>query len=145
MQLVKPERYEEFVSALVSLLHAGLTSQLGNAPGAAEQLVVVIDCRGGSSVGMTRHIGLLKKFVVTMSQHYPVSRRVVLKAEAVGRRRRLAGRAGGQRLHGGVPCPSLTVPLPLLLLLLLPPCRRTACTACTCWSCPCCCAGRCTR
>lgn len=35
-------------------------------------MVVVLDCRGGSSMGMTRHMGLLKKFAVTMTQHYPV-------------------------------------------------------------------------
>lgn len=38
----------------------------------AVQMVVMLDCRGGSSMGMARHMGLLKKFVVAMTQHYPV-------------------------------------------------------------------------
>lgn len=35
-------------------------------------MVVVLDCRGASSMGMTRHMGLLKRFALTMTQHYPV-------------------------------------------------------------------------
>ena len=38
----------------------------------APQMVVVLDCRGASSVGLTRHVGLLKKLAVTFNQHYPV-------------------------------------------------------------------------
>lgn len=38
MQLVKPERYDEFVNALVSLVHRGLTTHMSNAPGSAEQV-----------------------------------------------------------------------------------------------------------
>lgn len=36
------------------------------------QMVVVLDCRGGSSMGLTRHMGLLKRLAVTLNQHYPV-------------------------------------------------------------------------
>ena len=39
------------------------------------QMVVVLDCRGASSMGLTRHVGLLKKLAVTFNQHYPVSQR----------------------------------------------------------------------
>jgi hypothetical protein len=35
------------------------------------QMVVVLDCRGGSSMGLGRHMGLLKKLAVTLNQHYP--------------------------------------------------------------------------
>jgi len=35
-------------------------------------MVVVLDCRGGSSMGLTRHMGLLKRLAVTLNQHYPV-------------------------------------------------------------------------
>lgn len=37
-QLVKPERYEELASALLTLVHRGLTCQLSNAAGAAEKV-----------------------------------------------------------------------------------------------------------
>jgi len=37
-QLVKPERYEEFANALLTLVHRGLTTQLNNLAGAAEQV-----------------------------------------------------------------------------------------------------------
>lgn len=37
-QLVKPERYDELASALLTLVHRGLTGQLSNAAGAAEQV-----------------------------------------------------------------------------------------------------------
>jgi hypothetical protein len=35
-------------------------------------MVVVLDCRGAGSIGLTRHLGLLKKLAVTFNQHYPV-------------------------------------------------------------------------
>lgn len=70
-QLVKPERYDELASALLTLVHRGLTGQLSNAAGAAEQMVVVLDCRGGSSMGLTRHMGLLKRLAITLNEHYP--------------------------------------------------------------------------
>lgn len=70
-QLVKPERYEEFSLALLTLVHRGLTSHLSNSAGAAEQMVVVLDCRGGGSIGLTRHMGLLKRLAITLNQHYP--------------------------------------------------------------------------
>ena len=132
MQLVRPERYGEFLSALLTLVHRGITTQLSNTAGAGEQvgrraarpgwhaggragrvagsesaaaaratgwvpcswrsadgpavsssrvlasppcalqMVVVLDCRGASSIGLTRHLGLLKKLAVTFNQHYPV-------------------------------------------------------------------------
>ena len=34
-------------------------------------MVVVVDCRGAGSLGLTRHIGLLKRLAVTLSQHFP--------------------------------------------------------------------------
>lgn len=34
-------------------------------------MVVVLDCRGGSSVGLTRHTSLLKRLAVALNQHYP--------------------------------------------------------------------------
>lgn len=37
-QLVKPERYDELANALLTLVHRGLTGQLSNAAGAAEQV-----------------------------------------------------------------------------------------------------------
>ncbi|EFN59997.1 hypothetical protein CHLNCDRAFT_133154 [Chlorella variabilis] len=70
-QLVKPERYDDFATALLTLVHRGLTTQLSNSNGPGEQMVVVLDCRGGSSIGLTRHMGLLKKLAVTLNQHYP--------------------------------------------------------------------------
>jgi hypothetical protein len=132
-QLVRPERYDDMARALLTLVHTGLTAQLSNTRGPAEQvrrgggrkvtgpqsagprtmnsaafillpkvrlvvppwscpavsftvhdariccnvtslvqMVVVLDCRGGSSVGLTRHLSLLKRLAVTMNQHYPV-------------------------------------------------------------------------
>ena len=38
MQLVKPERYEEFLAALLTLVHRGMTTQLSNTAGAGEQV-----------------------------------------------------------------------------------------------------------
>jgi hypothetical protein len=38
MQLVRPERYEEFLSALLTLVHRGITTQLSNTAGAGEQV-----------------------------------------------------------------------------------------------------------
>lgn len=35
-------------------------------------MVVVLDCRGGSSMGLTRHMGLLKRLAITLNEHYPV-------------------------------------------------------------------------
>lgn len=37
-QLVKPERYEDFARAALSLVHRGMASQLSNTAGAAEQV-----------------------------------------------------------------------------------------------------------
>ena len=42
------------------------------ATGVGEQMVVVLDCRGASSLGITRHLHLLKKLAVTLNTHYPV-------------------------------------------------------------------------
>ena len=38
MQLVRPERYGEFLSALLTLVHRGITTQLSNTAGAGEQV-----------------------------------------------------------------------------------------------------------
>lgn len=142
MQLVRPERYEEFTNALVSLVHRSLGSRMAAGGGAAEQvrvrrprgcgcarrllvqpplaaagyrrligtspnpapldiaqhsshhplwtpslapqMVVVLDCRGASSMSMTRHMGLLKRFAVTMTHHFPVRQQPVAMAELAG-------------------------------------------------------------
>eukprot|EP00887_Chlorella_sp_A99_P003089 scaffold9.g3089.t1 len=80
-QLVKASRYEEFCTAvqrgvdghLSAAPPGGAPEGGGGAPGAPrqEQMVVVLDCRGASSLGITRHLGLLKKLAVTLNTHYP--------------------------------------------------------------------------
>lgn len=104
-------------------------------------MVVVLDCRGGSSTGLTRHMALLKRFAITLNQHYPVRalRGPAGRRQPAGRWDRSCAAAArharcctARAAHDPPPCPP---PAP----------SRTACSACTCWSCPCCCAGRCTR
>jgi len=111
------------------------------------QMVVVLDCRGGSSVGMTRHMGLLKKFAVTVTQHFPVSK-LRLFGQGSGASGLLALTASysisfaWSCLAPDEPGPSVpTVSPPLRFTS--SPADRTASSACTCWSCRCCCAGRC--
>jgi hypothetical protein len=72
LQLCKPNRYDDFACAILSQVDRGVRTRLAEgAPGAAERMVVVLDCRGASSVGVARCVPVIKRVAAALNAHYP--------------------------------------------------------------------------
>eukprot|EP00884_Botryococcus_braunii_P002628 jgi/Botrbrau1/12366/Bobra.0239s0015.1 len=62
---------EQFAEAVISWVELLVCAELADCPPLPEQLVVVLDASGASSMQVTRLVNIIKSIAITLNRHYP--------------------------------------------------------------------------